>query len=360
MSEISCKKPDPNITVSITPDGAPDTCSIPEEYRNAYAQMQLLKSNPQAFLMNHFRLVRPQAEHSAFADLFRQYLCSEAIGDIAGHYSDEASVKAVQLGMERLLSYPSTALNPGFFHVPYAMMNEQERHDLDDYLQKQKEIAEKYHNALPFFSPTEFYYKHGLIYIDSPEITGRIANGTALDCGSFDGGSMMVMADYNPERIVGFEPSKANIEQCRKNLDAAGITVPYNIEHACVGNCDGFVSFNDRESSMASLAGNHTPGTGQVRMFKLDTYCRENNIKRVSWLKADLEGAALEMVKGAEEIIRRDRPLLTIGIYHSPDEFFGIPKLLHSWIPEYKFMLRRCQCLPMVCYNELTLIAYCE
>jgi len=64
------------------------------------------------------------------------------------------------------------------------------------------------------------------------------------------------------------------------------------------------------------------------------------------------------VVKGAEKIIKRDKPLITVGIYHHPEEFFEIAPLLHEWVPEYKFLVRRCQCNPGITYSGITLIAY--
>ena len=40
-----------------------------------------------------------------------------------------------------------------------------------------------------------------------------------------------------------------------------------------------------------------------------------------------------------------------------PEEFFGIAPLLKEWVPEYKLMVRRCQCNPAIPYGDITLIA---
>ena len=53
-----------------------------------------------------------------------------------------------------------------------------------------------------------------------------------------------------------------------------------------------------------------------------------------------------------------DKPLITVAVYHNPEEMFGIVPLLREWVPEYKFMVRRCQCNPRIPYTEITLIAY--
>ena len=75
----------------------------------------------------------------------------------------------------------------------------------------------------------------------------------------------------------------------------------------------------------------------------------------VGWIKIDLEGYGLPAVKGMVETIKRDRPVLTLAVYHCADELFGIKKLLESLDLNYKIMFRSCRFDE---YHELTLIAY--
>ena len=94
-------------------------------------------------------------------------------------------------------------------------------------------------------------------------------------------------------------------------------------------------------------------------MVPLDFFEEKKEVKgRVAWIQADVGGMSMPVVRGAEKMIKRDKPLITVAIYHNPEEFFGIVPLLHEWVPEYKFMVRRCQCNPRITYSEITLIAY--
>ena len=65
----------------------------------------------------------------------------------------------------------------------------------------------------------------------------------------------------------------------------------------------------------------------------------------------------LKMIRGAEQTICRDQPILTIAVYHCPDELFGIPEILKSWGLKYTF---RYEFLEPEMTRELTLIAYPE
>lgn len=60
----------------------------------------------------------------------------------------------------------------------------------------------------------------------------------------------------------------------------------------------------------------------------------------VSFIKMDIEGAEMEALKGAAELIRRRRPDLAICTYHSISDLFEIPLYIHSLVPEYRLYLR--------------------
>ena len=61
---------------------------------------------------------------------------------------------------------------------------------------------------------------------------------------------------------------------------------------------------------------------------------------RVVHIKMDIEGAEKRALRGAVEIIRRDKPMLAICVYHKNDDLLEIPKLIKEIVPDYKFYLR--------------------
>jgi hypothetical protein len=56
----------------------------------------------------------------------------------------------------------------------------------------------------------------------------------------------------------------------------------------------------------------------------------------------DIEGAELNALKGAERIIKEQKPKLAICIYHKPEDVWEIPNLLLDFVPDYKFYIRHC------------------
>ena len=59
-----------------------------------------------------------------------------------------------------------------------------------------------------------------------------------------------------------------------------------------------------------------------------------------SFLKADIESYEYRMLLGAEEGIKKYRPMLAICIYHNCVDFYSIPLLIKSFVPEYQLMIR--------------------
>ena len=78
-------------------------------------------------------------------------------------------------------------------------------------------------------------------------------------------------------------------------------------------------------------------GSYTVVVDSIDNICWEN---RVTFIKLDIEGSELEALRGAEKIIRRDKPRLAISIYHKPQDYFEIPLYIKELVPEYKLYIR--------------------
>ena len=54
----------------------------------------------------------------------------------------------------------------------------------------------------------------------------------------------------------------------------------------------------------------------------------------------DIEGAEFDALRGGSNVIRRDRPILAICVYHNQNDIWRIPLLIHEMIPEHKLYLR--------------------
>jgi len=303
-------------------------------------------------LFERFQLMRVPPKVCVYAGIFRAWLAQhpDALKDLEPLLSDEASVAAVHLGMKRLNAFPDPEFASVMFYYPVGMMTEAERKDWDAHMKKFPEYAALANGRFPYFDAPQFYYRHGAVYLD-PAVTDRLAGGIFYQCGAFCGASLIVMNQYKPGKMYAFEPSAGNAKFLQANVARAKLKNA-EIYRLCIADREGKVVMpvHDANGLMQKT---------EVPAANLDLFEQRKAVKgRVAWIQADVNGMGLRVIKGAEKMIKRDKPLITVAIYHDPEEFFGIAPLLHEWVPEYKFMVRRCQCNPSAPYVEITLIAY--
>jgi hypothetical protein len=80
-----------------------------------------------------------------------------------------------------------------------------------------------------------------------------------------------------------------------------------------------------------------TDGTEEIPLYALDDYFKE---QKVSFIKADIESYELDMLRGAESIIKRDKPLLAVCIYHNASDMYTIPLFIKELNNNYKLKIR--------------------
>jgi FkbM family methyltransferase len=78
----------------------------------------------------------------------------------------------------------------------------------------------------------------------------------------------------------------------------------------------------------------------EVKTFSIDDLMQEKKLRRVDFIKMDIEGAELEALKGAKNTLLRFKPKLAISVYHNLHDFWTIPQWLDSLDLGYHFYLR--------------------
>jgi len=95
----------------------------------------------------------------------------------------------------------------------------------------------------------------------------------------------------------------------------------------------------------------HGPGTNvfsqkdlkhkkKAETISIDDFVSQNKIKRIDFIKMDIEGSESYALRGAENTLKRFKPKLAISIYHSMDDFINIPKYLDGLNLGYNFYLK--------------------
>lgn len=153
------------------------------------------------------------------------------------------------------------------------------------------------------------------------------------------------------EKWYCFEPDEENFvllqEQAGRNhLDDRQICVKKGL-----WNKSDRLYFKGGNSTGSCIVSYETPDF--VEVVSLDEYLGEH---KCNFIKMDIEGAELPALKGAMGIIKRERPILTICIYHSLQDFWEIPQFLMNELENYKYYIRH---HALIC-NETVLYAIPE
>jgi len=74
------------------------------------------------------------------------------------------------------------------------------------------------------------------------------------------------------------------------------------------------------------------------RICTLDDYLGE---RPVTFIKADVEGMEMPLLRGAVNTIQRNKPKMALCVYHYPSDLYEIPEFVRKIVPEYRFSLRQ-------------------
>lgn len=172
----------------------------------------------------------------------------------------------------------------------------------------------------------------GLQYFDLPELDLR--NEYFVDAGALDGETTRYfLKHFEGGHAYVFEPNpeqfKITKERLREYPQAE--LFPYGLYDENTA-----LRFEPQErwpgSSRISEIGHI-----EVEVRKLDDLLGD---RKVTFIKMDIEGSELAALRGAERIIREQRPKLAICVYHKPEDMWEIPSLILSYHPDYKLYLR--------------------
>ena len=112
-------------------------------------------------------------------------------------------------------------------------------------------------------------------------------------------------------KVYAFEPVPSRYEILAKNVE--------------LNNLDNCSLFNlglwskSGEISLEDYAP-HADWRGKFRVTTLDEWVESNSINRIDFIKADTEGAELEILKGSSNTLRRFKPKLLVEVHTFVDE----------------------------------------
>lgn len=168
--------------------------------------------------------------------------------------------------------------------------------------------------------------------------------GCVIDAGGCWGDTALLFARQvgDTGQVHTFEFTPSNLAILNRNLEM-NPTLRNRINvvpKALWTGSDVKLSFDARgpgTSVRASAVAGLSPET--VVATSIDEYADQSGLRRIDFIKMDIEGAELNALRGAERTLRRFRPQLAVAVYHNDEDFVVIPQFLRELDVGYKFFL---------------------
>lgn len=153
-----------------------------------------------------------------------------------------------------------------------------------------------------------------------------IKNKDIIDAGAFTGDTSIPIAKFTNKNIYAFEPFEESFEILKKNIISNNIKNIVPVQKS-LGNKNGemtlYLSGDNVQGITCNPHARKYDTELKVEEVTLDKFVEENNLN-VGYITVDVEGAEMELLEGAIETIKTQKPILNISIYHKVTDFFDI------------------------------------
>lgn len=140
------------------------------------------------------------------------------------------------------------------------------------------------------------------------------------------------------KKVYAFEPVPKVQEYLRETCSVYGSSIdvePYALSASC-GIVDFYVQNENLTSgSIGEIRQNEKDFILKVKKVTIDHWVKENNIDKVDFIKADIEGAERDMLTGAKETIKRFLPKIAICTYHLEDDPYVLESIIRDCSSKY-------------------------
>ncbi len=144
-------------------------------------------------------------------------------------------------------------------------------------------------------------------------------NNIIIDVGANYGTTILQFASLigGNGRVFGFEPDPTNFEICNQNIKL-NLFKNILVENLGLGNqqiTTSLVVDTDSNRGGNRISNNiNNKEAHLINVVKFDDWILQKNISKIDLIKIDVEGYELEVLKGAEQSIKKFKPILFIEL----------------------------------------------
>ncbi len=181
---------------------------------------------------------------------------------------------------------------------------------------------------------------------DIPE-TSIKPGDVVLDCGACEGYFTLKALEAGAGKVYSIEPGEA-VSRCLRHSFAREIAAGRVSLHACLlGERSEEVLFyeNPQDPTVCRIFSrqDNLLSRDNIRSMKIttaDEFCLNQKIEKIDFIKADVEGGEIDLLRGAEQTLRRFKPRLAFAAYHNPDDANQIVQYMHGLGLGYRFRVK--------------------
>ena len=309
---------------------------LAEENRLLKNEIKFLKENKQKNLKNEFFEIYDDASSFCnwkYLDYYLKDDFEDILKDVTENLDSDAKRK-FKLILLRVLMVNMIRQDSLYF--------DEELENQEKFLEFRKDNCNG--NKIGKYNFTGNYNLHMFIDIGfSDEEMDFIKDKDIIDAGAFTGDTALPLSEITQKNVYAFEPFNESFELLKKNIDDNNIEniVPVN---KSLGDING--------ERILFLAGDNVQGITndpnirkhdkeiKVEEITVDKFVKDNDL-HVGLISVDVEGAEMDLLKGAVETIKAQKPILTISIYHKASDFFEIIPWIANLGLGYEFEIEK-------------------
>lgn len=160
-----------------------------------------------------------------------------------------------------------------------------------------------------------------------------------VDCGAFDGDSLKSFVYRRGDdfkKYIALEPDPVNLKNLENDISSMKPSLKNKITIYPVAATDkrGKLRFDATGTAAATIS---ETGTIEINCAPLDDILANSH---PTYIKMDIEGAELNALLGAKQVIQEFKPVLAISVYHQQNHLWRIPMIVRSFCDQYSFFLR--------------------
>lgn len=171
-----------------------------------------------------------------------------------------------------------------------------------------------------------------------------------LDAGAFIGDTLASFLAHGQGgfgEVHCFEPDRKSFARLQERITQLepGMRSRIHVYNLALGLEPRILKFRSTGGADNSIFAD--PGEETMEVANITQVLSRESLERLTFIKMDVEGAEMELLRSLADHIRVRSPLLAVCVYHRYEDLTEIPAFIHGLRPDYRLFLRHhsnCRC----------------